>query len=88
MREILVEVVLASLVATSLAVAQSPMARQAPSSADSSSTISANAPCRNPSLPIAERVNDLISRMTLEEKVSQMRDHAFAIPRLGVPKYD
>jgi beta-glucosidase len=26
--------------------------------------------------------------MTLEEKVQQMRDHAPAIPRLGVPKYD
>jgi len=33
-------------------------------------------------------VNDLVSRMTLDEKISQMRDHAAAIPRLGVPKYD
>src|SRR5581483_429476 len=42
----------------------------------------------NPTLPLEQRVNDLIGRMTLEEKVSQMRDHAVAIPRLGVPKYD
>ena len=42
----------------------------------------------NPQLPLEQRINDLISRMTLEEKVSQMRDHAVAIPRLGVPKYD
>jgi beta-glucosidase len=42
----------------------------------------------NPRLPIAQRVDDLVSKMTLEEKVSQMRDHAVAIPRLGVPKYD
>jgi len=42
----------------------------------------------NPALPLEQRVNDLIGRMTLEEKVSQMRDHAAAIPRLGVPKYD
>jgi beta-glucosidase len=42
----------------------------------------------NTALPIDQRVNDLIGRMTLEEKVSQMRDHAAAIPRLGVPKYD
>jgi beta-glucosidase len=45
-------------------------------------------PYMNPALPIEQRVNDLISRMTLEEKVSQMRDHAVAIPRLDVPKYD
>ncbi|HUB78816.1 MAG TPA: glycoside hydrolase family 3 C-terminal domain-containing protein [Bryobacteraceae bacterium] len=42
----------------------------------------------NPALPLEQRVNDLIGRMTLEEKVSQMRDRAAAIPRLGVPKYD
>ena len=42
----------------------------------------------NPALPLDQRVNDLIGRMTLEEKISQMRDHAAAIPRLGVPKYD
>jgi beta-glucosidase len=42
----------------------------------------------NPALPLEQRVNDLIGRMTLEEKVSEMRDHAAPIPRLGVPKYD
>jgi beta-glucosidase len=40
----------------------------------------------NPSLAIDQRVDDLIGRMTLEEKVSQMRDHAPAIQRLGLPK--
>ncbi len=45
-------------------------------------------PWLNTSLPIDQRVDDLISQMTLEEKVQQMRDHAPAIPRLGVPKYD
>jgi beta-glucosidase len=39
-------------------------------------------------LSIAERVDDLISRMTLEEKVSQMVYDAPAIERLGVPKYN
>jgi beta-glucosidase len=33
-------------------------------------------------------VNDLVSRMTLEEKVAQMMHAAPAIPRLGVPEYD
>jgi beta-glucosidase len=46
------------------------------------------APYMDPALPVEQRVNDLLGRMTLEEKVSQMRDHAPAIPRLGVPKYD
>ena len=45
-------------------------------------------PYMNPALPVDQRVKDLIGRMTLEEKVSQMRDHSPAIPRLGVPKYD
>ncbi len=45
-------------------------------------------PYRNPSLPIEQRVNDLISRMTLDEKVQQMQHTAPAIPRLGIPAYD
>ena len=48
----------------------------------------ADAPYKNPALPVEQRVDDLIGRMTLEEKVAQMRDHATPIPRLGVPKYD
>jgi beta-glucosidase len=42
----------------------------------------------NPNLPVEKRVEDLISRMTLEEKVSQMMDVAKAIPRLFVPEYN
>ena len=43
---------------------------------------------KNPNLPIETRVNDLVSRMTLEEKVSQMMNAAPAIERLGIPAYD
>ncbi|MGA2185974.1 MAG: glycoside hydrolase family 3 C-terminal domain-containing protein [Bryobacteraceae bacterium] len=50
--------------------------------------VTAQAGYMNPALPLEQRINDLIGRMTLEEKVSQMRDHAPPIPRLGVPKYD
>ncbi|MES1196822.1 MAG: glycoside hydrolase family 3 N-terminal domain-containing protein, partial [Steroidobacter sp.] len=35
-----------------------------------------------------ERAADLVSHMTLEEKVSQMGNVAPAIPRLGIPEYD
>jgi beta-glucosidase len=42
----------------------------------------------DPSQPVSARVNDLVGRMTLEEKVSQMQNHAAAIPRLEVPEYD
>src|SRR5690348_4160850 len=42
---------------------------------------------QDPNRPIAERVNDLLSRMTLEEKASQMLSDAPAIERLGVPAY-
>jgi beta-glucosidase len=38
--------------------------------------------------PVEVRVKDLVGRMTLEEKVSQMQNHAVAIPRLNVPEYD
>ncbi|HKD71899.1 MAG TPA: glycoside hydrolase family 3 C-terminal domain-containing protein [Candidatus Acidoferrum sp.] len=42
----------------------------------------------DPSLPIDQRVNDLVSRLTLEEKISQMQDVAPAIPRLNIPAYN
>ena len=45
-------------------------------------------PYQNPALPLQQRVDDLVSSMTLEEKVSQMQNHAVAIPRLNVPEYD
>ncbi|MBV9036257.1 MAG: glycoside hydrolase family 3 C-terminal domain-containing protein [Acidobacteriaceae bacterium] len=35
-----------------------------------------------------ERAADLVSQMTLEEKVEQMQNTAPAIPRLGIPAYD
>ena len=45
-------------------------------------------PYKDTSLPVTRRVDDLVSRMTLEEKVSQMMNAAPAIPRLGIPVYD
>ena len=45
-------------------------------------------PYKDPSLPIEKRVDDLVSRMTLEEKVSQMMNAAPAIKRLDIPEYE
>src|SRR5207253_2902433 len=45
-------------------------------------------PYLDPSLPVDQRVDDLVSRMTLDEKASQMQDIARAIPRLGIPAYN
>ena len=45
-------------------------------------------PYKNPNLPLETRVNDLVSRMTLEEKVLQMQNAAPAIERLDIPAYD
>ncbi|MGH9405362.1 MAG: glycoside hydrolase family 3 C-terminal domain-containing protein [Terriglobia bacterium] len=48
----------------------------------------AKLPYMNPSLPPEERAADLVHRMTLEEKCSQLVNQARAIPRLGVPAYN
>jgi beta-glucosidase len=45
-------------------------------------------PYMNPKLAPEERAADLVHRMTLEEKGSQLVNQARAIPRLKVPAYD
>ncbi|WP_455170570.1 glycoside hydrolase family 3 C-terminal domain-containing protein [Aegicerativicinus sediminis] len=45
-------------------------------------------PFYNTELTIDERVVDLISRLTLEEKILQMMNGTPAIERLGIPPYD
>lgn len=47
-----------------------------------------NHPWQDPCQPIEQRVDDLIGRMTLEEKASQMQDVSPAIERLGIPEYN
>jgi len=47
-----------------------------------------NAPYQDPNLAPERRAADLVSRMTLEEKILQMQNSAPAIPRLGVPVYN
>jgi beta-glucosidase len=45
-------------------------------------------PYMNPALPIDQRVDDLLSRMTNEEKATQFSSTSAAIPRLQVPAYN
>jgi len=45
-------------------------------------------PFENSSLTFEKRVDDLVARLTLKEKVNQMKDVAPAIPRLGIPAYN
>ena len=45
-------------------------------------------PYLNPALPPETRAKDLVSRMTLEEKASQLVNQSRAIPRLKVPAYN
>ncbi|KAI6703474.1 hypothetical protein NL676_012610 [Syzygium grande] len=40
------------------------------------------------SLSYKERAKDLVKRMTLQEKVLQLGDLAYGVPRLGLPKYE
>ena len=48
----------------------------------------AKPPYLNPKLPARVRAADLVHRMTLREKASQLVNAARAIPRLGVPAYN
>ncbi|MES2772780.1 MAG: glycoside hydrolase family 3 C-terminal domain-containing protein [Bacteroidota bacterium] len=45
-------------------------------------------PFWNHKLPLEQRVNDVVSRLTLEEKVAQMLNGTPAVPRLGILAYD
>jgi beta-glucosidase len=45
-------------------------------------------PYLNTALPAETRARDLVSRMTLEEKASQLVNQARAVPRLNIPAYD
>ena len=45
-------------------------------------------PFRNPDLSREERIDDLVSRLTLEEKVGMMMHGSKGVERLGIPDYN
>lgn len=65
----------------------SPSAAADPGFSCGPSSPSRSLPFCDRSLPASRRAADLVSRMTVAEKVSQMGDEAAGVPRLGVPAY-
>jgi beta-glucosidase len=47
----------------------------------------ADLPFRNPAVPVEQRIDDLLGRLTLDEKVSMMIERAAPVERLGIPKF-
>lgn len=45
-------------------------------------------PFRDPSLPIDERIENLVSLLTLQEKAGLLQDGSVSVDRLGIPAYD
>ena len=45
-------------------------------------------PFRNPELPQEQRIDDLLSRLTLEEKIDMMQNGSKGVERLGIPDYN
>jgi beta-glucosidase len=70
------------------AAAQAPVQNTLPPPTEEQIKAAAAMPFRNPALSIEQRVDDLVSRLTLEEKVSQLIDRAAPIPRLDIPAYN
>ncbi|CAH1443281.1 unnamed protein product [Lactuca virosa] len=61
---------------------------QPPFACDSSKPATKSFPFCKTTLPISARVKDLVSRLTLDEKILQLVNTAPAIPRLGIPAYE
>src|ERR1700742_262940 len=79
--------ILAATILFVLSAVASPIFAQE-AAAPSEASAPTDAPYKNDKLPTEQRVKDLISRMTLEEKAAQVGHTAPAIPRLGVPEYN
>ncbi|KAF2296798.1 hypothetical protein GH714_002051 [Hevea brasiliensis] len=61
---------------------------QPPFSCDPSNPSTSSYPFCETTLPITQRARDLVSRLTLDEKISQLVSSAPPVPRLGIPAYE
>ncbi|MGI5472397.1 glycoside hydrolase family 3 C-terminal domain-containing protein [Streptomyces sp. CA-132043] len=60
------------------------LAGAGPAAARSRAAASPGQPFRSPELPLEERVGDLLSRLTTDEKISLLHQYQAGIPRLGI----
>lgn len=77
-----------ALTSTSMIAAGLPGGLSAPSAAAPPQGTSGDFPFRNPRLPLSERIEDLLARLKLGEKITQLMNDSPAIPRLGIPAYN
>ncbi|KAJ9673795.1 hypothetical protein PVL29_023380 [Vitis rotundifolia] len=82
-RLLLINLIYITVILVGVESTQSP-----PFSCDSSNPSTKSYPFCKTTLPISDRVRDLVSRLTLDEKISQLVNSAPAIPRLGIPAYE
>ncbi|KAK6938171.1 Glycoside hydrolase family 3 C-terminal domain [Dillenia turbinata] len=73
---------------TCLTIMFTTQATKPPFSCDQSDPSTKSYPFCQTKLPIAQRVKDLVSRLTLDEKISQLVNTAPAITRLGIPAFE
>ncbi|OMO82075.1 hypothetical protein COLO4_23248 [Corchorus olitorius] len=59
-----------------------------PFACDPKDAATANLPFCKVSMPISDRVKDLLGRLTLQEKVRLLVNNAAAVPRLGIKGYE
>jgi len=77
-----------TIAAVSLAVLLSAFQPFSPSALCASAPAQSDLPLwRNPAAPLDTRVTDLLSRLTLKEKISLIGADPLPIPRLGIPSY-
>ncbi|XP_054789294.1 probable beta-D-xylosidase 7 [Prosopis cineraria] len=80
-------IVLQCLLVLSQWAARAELTQSPPFACDWSSPATRSYPFCNPKLGVSRRAQDLVSRLSLDEKLAQLVNNAPSIPRLGIPAY-